>query len=316
MAVNPPLDDDLDAALVEVWTAVSNAGGAVGFVPPVTADRVWVLASPELAKVRSGRDDVVVAFEGDAVVGFGFLVTNVAPVQRHWATVKRLQRLPGPDAAGVGGPLLQALEDRARERGLERVALTVRGGTGIERFYERHGFVVEARLTGRLRLGDDDVREELVMSRSLTDAPTGPVLRVRRLDPDLALPAYAHAGDAGLDLLARVDVTLAPGERAQVPTGIAVAVPEGCVGLVHPRSGLAARHGLGLVNAPGTIDAGYRGEVRVLLINHDLAEPVTLQRGDRIAQLVVQRVETVAVVAVDDLDATDRGAGGFGSTGR
>jgi len=142
-----------------------------------------------------------------------------------------------------------------------------------------------------------------------------PVLHVRRLDPDLPLPAYAHPGDAGLDLCAAQDVRLAPGERAVVPTGLAVAVPDGHVGLVHPRSGLAARQGLGIVNAPGTIDAGYRGEVKVIVVNLDPAEPIVLSRGQRIAQLLIQRVERVTVVEVDDLDETARAARGFGSTG-
>lgn len=141
------------------------------------------------------------------------------------------------------------------------------------------------------------------------------VLAVRRLDPDLPLPAYAHPGDAGLDLCAAQDVDLAPGERAVVPTGLAIAVPEGHVGLVHPRSGLAARHGLGIVNAPGTIDAGYRGEVKVIVVNLDPAEPIHLARGQRIAQLLVQRVEHVTVLEVGDLDETVRADAGFGSTG-
>jgi dUTP pyrophosphatase len=153
---------------------------------------------------------------------------------------------------------------------------------------------------------------------ALCEAPNGSglVLRVCRLDPGLPLPGYAHPGDAGLDLRSRQHVTLAPGERAVVPTGIAVAIPPGCVGLVHPRSGLAVQHGLTLLNAPGTIDAGYRGEVKVILVNLDPAEPVHLAYGDRIAQLVVQRVETVQVQEVGDLDQTVRGLGGFGSTGR
>ncbi|WP_139978408.1 dUTP diphosphatase [Nocardioides litoris] len=138
---------------------------------------------------------------------------------------------------------------------------------------------------------------------------------VLRLDPDLPLPVYAHPGDAGADLLTTVDVVIAPGERALVPTGIALALPEGYVALVHPRSGLAARHGVSLVNTPGTVDAGYRGEVKVLLINHDLHEPVELRRGDRVAQLVVQRFETAAFVEVDRLPASARGSGGYGSTG-
>jgi dUTP pyrophosphatase len=138
---------------------------------------------------------------------------------------------------------------------------------------------------------------------------------VRRLDPELPLPAYARPGDAGADLVAAVDVELAPGERASVPTGVAIALPDGYAGFVHPRSGLAARHGVALVNAPGTIDAGYRGEIRVLLVNLDRRETVRLRRGDRIAQLVVQRVERAAFRAVDQLPESARGAGGFGSTG-
>lgn len=140
-------------------------------------------------------------------------------------------------------------------------------------------------------------------------------IAVQQLDDGLPLPAYAHPGDAGADLVTTVDVTLAPGERALVPTGIAVALPDGFVALVHPRSGLAARHGLSIVNTPGTVDAGYRGEIKVLLINHDLAETITLKRGDRIAQLVIQRFERARFVAVDTLPESVRGSGGYGSTG-
>ena len=138
---------------------------------------------------------------------------------------------------------------------------------------------------------------------------------VVRLDPDLPLPAYAHPGDAGADLVTAVDVTLQPGERALVPTGIAMAVPDGYVALVHPRSGLAARHGLSIVNTPGTIDAGYRGEVKVLLVNLDPSEPIELRRGDRVAQLVIQRVEQAAFTEVEVLPESVRGGGGYGSTG-
>jgi dUTP pyrophosphatase len=141
------------------------------------------------------------------------------------------------------------------------------------------------------------------------------VVALRRLDPDLPLPAYAHPGDAGADLLAASDVELAPGERALVPTGIAVAIPDGYVGLVHPRSGLAARMGVTVLNAPGTVDAGYRGEILVNLINHDRANVAKISRGDRIAQLVVQRVERAHFTVVDELAGTSRGAGGHGSTG-
>lgn len=153
------------------------------------------------------------------------------------------------------------------------------------------------------------------MEEAERDGARGPVLGVRSLDPGLPLPSYAHPGDAGLDLRAREEVRLAPGERAVVPTGVAVEVPPGHVGLVHPRSGLAARHGIGIVNAPGTIDAGYRGEVKAILINLG-ADPVTLARGDRVAQLLVQRVERVEVVEADELAPSPRGDGGLGSTGR
>jgi dUTP pyrophosphatase len=136
----------------------------------------------------------------------------------------------------------------------------------------------------------------------------------RRLDADLPLPRYARDGDAGLDLYAAESVTLAPGARLPVRTGIALAIPDGFAGLVLPRSGLALRSGLTILNAPGLIDAGYRGELQVLLVNHGAGE-VAVQRGDRIAQLVVQRVERVTLVEVDALPASERGPGGFGSTG-
>lgn len=138
---------------------------------------------------------------------------------------------------------------------------------------------------------------------------------VVRLDPGLPVPSYAHPGDAGADLHTAVDVELAPGERALVPTGLSIALPDGYVALVHPRSGLAARHGLSIVNTPGTVDAGYRGEIKVLLINHDPVDPVVLRRGDRIAQLVIQRFERARFVEAGVLPESVRGAGGYGSTG-
>ena len=145
-------------------------------------------------------------------------------------------------------------------------------------------------------------------------------LAVVRLDPDLPMPSRAHDGDAGVDLYSALDVELLPGQRALVPTGIAVAIPHGMVGLVHPRSGLAARVGLSIVNSPGTIDAGYRGEVKISLINLDPAEPIVVHRGDRIAQLLVQRVELPELVEVTSFDEagladTSRGDGGHGSSG-
>jgi dUTP pyrophosphatase len=139
-------------------------------------------------------------------------------------------------------------------------------------------------------------------------------LEVQRLDPDLPLPSYAHDGDAGLDLVSSEDLRLEPGARAAVPTGLVIAVPDGWVGLVHPRSGLARRHGLTVANAPGTIDAGYRGELQVLLVNLGSAR-VDIQRGDRIAQLLLQPVGRARVVEVEGFAATTRGSGGFGSTG-
>ena len=139
---------------------------------------------------------------------------------------------------------------------------------------------------------------------------------ITRLDPDLPLPRYAKGGDAGADIVSRIDFTLAPGERALVPTGIAIALPDGYVALVHPRSGLAIKHGVTMVNAPGTVDAGFRGELQIILINHDKSEPVSFKRGDRIAQLVIQKVERAEFVEVQELPGSGRGTGGFGSTGR
>jgi dUTP pyrophosphatase len=140
-------------------------------------------------------------------------------------------------------------------------------------------------------------------------------IKIKLLDPGIPVPRYAHPGDAGLDLPSRADIVLEPGQRAMVPTGIAVAIPVGFAGFVLPRSGLAARHGIALVNSPGLIDSGYRGEVTVVMINTDSVQPFQIRRGDRIAQLVIQRVEEVTLTQVEDLDVTSRGEGGFGSTG-
>lgn len=138
---------------------------------------------------------------------------------------------------------------------------------------------------------------------------------VQRLDPSVPLPTYAHPGDAGADLVTTADLTIAPGERAMVGTGIAVALPAGYAAFVHPRSGLAHRLGVSIVNTPGTVDAGYRGEVKVLLVNHDLREAAVFSRGDRIAQLVIQRVEHALFHDVERLPGSDRGVNGHGSTG-
>jgi len=140
-------------------------------------------------------------------------------------------------------------------------------------------------------------------------------ISVRRLSPDAVLPTRAHATDAGADLYSVEKVHLAPGERALVGTGIALALPAGTVGLIHPRSGLAAKQGLSIVNTPGTIDADYRGELKVCLVNLDPTTPVDIEPGMRIAQLLVQRVELASFTEVESLDDTERGAGGYGSTG-
>ncbi|MET3719724.1 MULTISPECIES: dUTP diphosphatase [unclassified Arthrobacter] len=145
-------------------------------------------------------------------------------------------------------------------------------------------------------------------------APTLQV-QLKMLDAGLEAPSYAHPGDAGADLRARDDVVLQPGERKLVPTGVAIALPEGFVALIHPRSGLATKLGLTIVNAPGTVDAGYRGEISVTLLNTDSREAIQLRRGDRIAQMVIQRVEYAQFVPVNELSESVRGAGGFGSTG-
>jgi len=142
-----------------------------------------------------------------------------------------------------------------------------------------------------------------------------PDVLIQRLDGGMPLPAYAHPGDAGADLSAAEDVELGPGERALVRTGIAIALPAGYAAFVHPRSGLAAKHGVTIVNAPGTVDAGYRGEIKVTLLNTDREHPVSFRRGDRIAQLVIQQVARPVFHEVDELPGSARGEGGFGSTG-
>lgn len=138
---------------------------------------------------------------------------------------------------------------------------------------------------------------------------------IKLLDPEMHLPEYAHDGDAGVDLRSRIDCEIRPGARWIVPTGIAIAIPDGYVGLVHPRSGLAIKHGISMVNTPGTIDAGYRGEIQIILINHDLQETFRISRFDRIAQLVIQKVERVSFESVEELPESIRGSGGFGSSG-
>lgn len=141
------------------------------------------------------------------------------------------------------------------------------------------------------------------------------VLPIKRLDSDVVLPSYAYEGDAGLDLRANVDIDIAPFERKLIPTGLAVAIPEGFAGFVQPRSGLALKSGLSMANTPGLIDAHYRGELKVIAVNLDANEAIHISKGERIAQLVIQRVPVVSLMEVDELDETDRGTGGFGSSG-
>ncbi|MCL1871346.1 MAG: dUTP diphosphatase [Promicromonosporaceae bacterium] len=138
---------------------------------------------------------------------------------------------------------------------------------------------------------------------------------IRILDDAAPVPAYAHPGDAGADLVTTVDVEIPPQGRVTVPTGVAIALPDGYAAFVHPRSGLAAKHGLTIVNAPGTVDAGYRGELKVTLLNTDVAEPIRLQRGDRVAQLIIQKVEKARFLCAETLPGSHRGEGGFGSSG-
>ena len=139
---------------------------------------------------------------------------------------------------------------------------------------------------------------------------------IKRLDPALPIPSYAKPGDAGADIYSRIDVELNPGERKMIPTGIAIALPPGFAAFVHPRSGRAIKEGLGMVNAPGTVDAAYRGELQVILINHDSQNSISIKRGERIAQLVIQKVEHAEFIELEELPGSSRGANGFGSTGK
>jgi len=139
---------------------------------------------------------------------------------------------------------------------------------------------------------------------------------ITRLDESVPVPRYAKPGDAGADICTRIDLTIEPGERVLAPTGLSIALPDGYAAFVHPRSGLAIKHGVSMVNTPGTVDAGYRGELQIILINHDLREPISFKKGDRIAQLVIQKVERAEFIEVEILPGTDRGSGGFGSTGK
>lgn len=320
--LNPVVDAGFGAQLTDLWVRVVNAGGTVGFAAPVGPDEVMPVAQAAFARVRARLADLAVGVEYGRPVAMGFLEPGDPPLAMHLGTVTRLMRDPDRAGRGLGAAVLAALEQAARRRGLARVTVTVRDGRGKEQWYVAHGFGVDGRLPDRVRVRGESLAM-VHMSKALDDdglpdrqQDTAVPLQLQRLDPNLPVPTYAHPGDAGLDLYAREHVTLAPGARARVPTGVAVAVPDGHVGLVHPRSGLAARHGVGLLNSPGTIDAGYRGEVQVILVNHDPSEPVEIQRGDRIAQLLVQRVERVRPVEVDHLPETVRGAGGFGSSGR
>lgn len=336
--VNPRLTDALVDRLVDMWVAVTHAGGAVGFVGRVTHDEVATGVAGFWDRVIDGVVDLVIAEDDAQVVGFGFLVPAEDPaVTGHRAEVQKLMRDPQAAGRGVGATVLAALEDRAVQRDVSLVTLTVRGGTGREAYYARHGYRQVASLPDWVRI-EGRPTDLLVMAKSVGTGPPDAVppaertapkeetptvprpddlrLEVKRLDTDLPLPAYARPGDAGLDLFAREDKVLPPGTRCLMPTGLAVAIPDGWVGLVHPRSGLAVRQGLSIVNSPGTIDAGYRGELMVPLINLDPSVTIRLARGERIAQLLLQRVGHAQLVEVDELPDGVRGGDGFGSTGR
>jgi dUTP pyrophosphatase len=186
-------------------------------------------------------------------------------------------------------------------------------GTLMEKGLPAGGLIEEVRVI-REHLGIYDLVPLVEMRRIGDKAGRGTPLRIKRLDPSITAPAYAHPGDAGLDICSAEDVTLQPGERALVSTGFAMALPEGYAAFVQPRSGLAARNGVSIVNTPGLIDCHYRGEVKVILVNLG-GEEFAVRKGDRIAQMVIQRVERAEVALVDELDETARGEGGFGSTG-
>lgn len=321
--LNPPLTDALIDRLVDIWVATTNAGGAVGFAAPVDRATVEHGVAGWWDRRIDGQVDLVVAEDDGRVAGFGFLEPGTG-VSAHMGEIGKLQRDPGLAGRAIGRAVLSALERVARDRGLSRVHLTVRGGTGREAFYAAAGYRQVAVLPGFVRIGEA-LGELLVMVKDLDGEPATSsatetagrvVMPVRRLDPDLPMPRYAKPGDAGLDLHARVRKVLPPGTRTLMPTGIAVAIPDGHVGLVHPRSGLAVSRGLSIINAPGTIDAGYRGEILVPLINLDPSATIRLERGDRVAQLLLQRVEHAELVEVEELPDGVRGDGGFGSTGR
>jgi dUTP pyrophosphatase len=332
ISTNPRLTDALLERLEEIWLQVSRAGGAVGFPPSATRADVEAGAAPLWDQVLDGTLDLAVAEEGGRAVGFGFLRRGTTPVERHRGEVVKLQRDPAVAGRGVGAAVLRALESVAVERGLTLLTLQVREGAGRESWYAGLGYEVAARLPGWVQVEGEEVALLVMQKRLDGRGPAAPAaaapalhagpatgsvaLPVVRLDPGLPLPAYARPGDAGLDLHARERRVLPAGVRALMPTGVAVAIPVGHVGLVHPRSGLAVRHGLSIVNAPGTIDAGYRGEVIVPLINLDPSASIRIERGDRIAQLLVQRVERAQLVEVEALPDGVRGTGGFGSTGR
>ena len=212
-----------------------------------------------------------------------------------------------------------------RDRGWGRFLIAYEFEPGKEFEFELVGLELEREFSGeelveairefRDKLGVVDLVPLLEMRRLGTLKPPTVSLRIKKLDPDIIPPAYAHEGDAGLDLCSAEDIVLEPGERAMVSTGFAMALPEGYAAFVQPRSGLAARQGISIVNTPGLIDCHYRGEVKIILINMG-REAFEVKRGDRIAQMVIQRVESARVEVVDELDDTTRGEGGFGSTGK
>jgi dUTP pyrophosphatase len=245
--------------------------------------------------------------------------------EAFYAGLLGLERVPKPPELearggcwfrGAGVELHLGVEAEFRPARKAHPALVVKGLDAVRRRLEAAGVSAndDAPLPGYRRFHTEDPfgnRLELLEP----DAGVGPTLPVKRLRSEAKLPSYAHPGDAGLDLRAAVDAVVGPGERAMIPTGIAVAVPEGHAGLVLPRSGLASRHGLTLANAPGLIDSGYRGEVTCAVVNLDRAHPVKIRAGDRIAQLLIVPIPAMQPEWVDELPKSERGEGGFGSTG-
>ena len=339
-SVNPPLTDGLVDTLVRLWVAAAAEGRTVGFDRSATHDSLGHAVAPHWDAVIDGTTDLLVAPDAVTPQGFALLARDTtAPAWAHRGRVDLVLAPGGEDHDDLAEALLAGVEERARQRELDTLAVLLPvGARAMAAPFRARGYAVVARLPRWLRVEGTPTDAEVLLrdtappSGAVADEPpperpagaagaatlgrSGVRLPIRRLDPDLPLPRYARPGDAGLDLHAREDRILPPGTRAVMPTGVAVAIPAGYVGLVHPRSGAAVRSGLSIVNTPGTIDAGYRGELQVPLINLDPSAKIVVRRGDRIAQLLIQRVEHAELEEVEALPDGVRGVDGFGSTGR